>query len=113
MNIPIHSEWTEYRRDKPAKIEKIEYPILSACFYKKDVDGTEWSTGLFYIDDEEIMTAWGIKAEPHCSNHAVKINGKWSKVLVGCPNAKPIKQKDKIIGIEFLVDGKPVKFYIK
>ena len=113
MNIPKHSEWKEYRQDIPAKIEKVEYPILSARFYKKDVDDTEWSTGLFFINAEEVMTAWGIKAEPHCSNHAVKINGKWSKVQAGCPNAKPINDHGKIIGIEFLVDGELVKFYAK
>jgi hypothetical protein len=111
MNIPTHSEWTEYRHDTPAKIEKVEYPILTARFYKTTLDTTEWSTGLFFIGDTEIMTAWGIKASPHCSNHAVKVDGKWSKVQIGCPIAKPIKKSYEIIGIEFQVDGKPVQFF--
>jgi hypothetical protein len=108
--VPDHSKWRYRDIASPARIEKIPYPFLTAKFYRTVIDGKEWSSGLFFMDDTPIMTAWGLVESEHCSNHAVMVNGTWSPVQIGCPNATPITANDSIVGVTFLVDGKELAF---
>jgi hypothetical protein len=107
--IPDISTWHKFKHRDRATLEGVEYSFISADYYSTDIDGVEWSCGVFSIDSTIILMAWGIKAEPHCSMHAVWDHDKWSEPQIGCPRHSLVSRGQKS-ALKLMVDKKALVF---
>ncbi len=89
--------WSEYKRKDVYEDNGVIMPGMYSRYYEEVLDDEELSVGCFFLNDIEILRAWGRKQDEHCSYHMVFHDGKEVGPIVGCPDKR----------IEFR-DGKPV-----
>lgn len=111
--LPDYKTWTYFRHDKPVKLESTSFNKLERECYAKSINGVEWSCGVFTLNSNPIMMAWGIRAEPHCSYHAImQPNGQWTEPIEGCPLPQQISETEiafRLPGSDALVHFSSVK----
>lgn len=62
--------WQRYGVKEMYVCDGTPIPGLKQEVYKRTIDGTEMSVGIFTYKGTLAYAAWGVKAEPHCSYHA-------------------------------------------
>lgn len=102
------SGWEAYgRRLENYVYGGIAVPGLDQEVFKKEIDGTVISVGVFYYNNIPVYLAWGPKADTHCSMHAPispeKIIG---EIQIGCPDVTPTKDGERVIGFSLQVGEK-------
>lgn len=73
--------------------------------HARTIEGIEWSLARFYLNDEELFRAWGVKADLHCSAHLYCFD---TQPRIGCPT---VAVEDDEGGVGFLVLGENEKRY--
>ncbi len=110
MDIIDIRNWSYYKEKSPSVIGGVVYDFVSSKYYEKVIDGEEWSCGLFFIGDKQVLMAWGKKSEEACSYHSLFVNGAWTKSQKGCSVSLPLFKGDKKVGFVFTHHSKNYTF---
>lgn len=95
--LSLAEGWEHYKTVEPYIFEgRWTIPNLRGDFYKKEIGGVVYSYGTFSMRGVPTHRAWGVQAEPHCSYHALYVDGAWGAPIEGCPDLTPIYVGDTI-----------------